>query len=255
MITKLHGEERGQPRGTIQVVRTGRVEYLAAWNLQRALVAARRQGAVEDLLLLVEHPPTYTIGRRGSRSNLLIDDAMLASIGATCYVIDRGGDITFHGPGQLVVYAILDLGRHQRRVRRYVEMIETVVIDTLRDYGLEGSIDSKHPGVWIGLEKVAALGIAISHGVTYHGFALNVDPDLRYFEYMIPCGIPDRGATSIARQTGLAATVDDAADQVIRSFIRVFDVEPRYDLSLDDLQRLAASGQSPRADPILRTDW
>lgn len=252
-MANFDGAERGQLRGSIQVVRAGLVEYLPAWDLQRALVAARRQGAIPDLLLLVEHPPTYTIGRRGSRSNLLIDDAMLASVGATCYEIDRGGDITFHGPGQLVVYVILDLGRQQRRVRRYVEMIETVVIDTLRGYGLEGAIDPKLPGVWIGLEKVAALGIAISHGVTYHGFALNVDPDLRYFEYMIPCGIPDRGATSIACLTGQPATVDDAVTRVTWSFSQVFNVEPRFDFSVDDLQQLAADMQSQRGDPILRT--
>lgn len=254
MMTNLDGAERGKPRGSIQVVRTGLVDYLPAWELQRELVAARRQGAVPDLLLLVEHPPTYTIGRRGIRSNLLIDDAMLASVGAACYEIDRGGDITFHGPGQLVAYIILDLGRHQRRVRRYVEMIETVVIGTLRSYGLEGTIDPEYPGVWIGLDKVAALGIAISHGVTYHGFALNVDPDLRYFDYMIPCGIPGRGATSIRRQTGGTAMVADAGVHVIRSFSQVFDLEPRYDLSLEDLQRLAAEVPFPRSAPILRSD-
>ncbi len=254
MMTTLPTNESGEPGGSIQVIRTGVLEYQDAWDLQRALAAARRQGTVPDLLLLVEHPPTYTIGRRGSRSNLLIDDAMLAAVGATCYEIDRGGDITFHGPGQLVAYVIRDLGHQQRRVRRYVEMIETVVIDTLREYGLEGTIDRALPGVWIGRDKVAALGIAISHGVTYHGFALNVDPDLRYFEYMIPCGIPDRGATSITRLTGQAATIDAATDRVIESFSRIFNVEPRSDLSLGDLRRLAAGVQPHREDPILRTD-
>ncbi len=253
-MTNANGVEPVEPGGSVQVVRTGLIEYQDAWDLQRALVAARRQCTAPDLLLLVEHPPTYTIGRRGSRRNLLIDDAMLAAVGATCHEIDRGGDITFHGPGQLVAYVIRDLGRQQRRVRRYVEMIETVVIDTLRDYGLEGTIDRALPGVWIGRDKVAALGIAISHGVTYHGFALNVDPDLRYFEYMIPCGIPDRGATSISRLTGRAATVDEAVDRVTRSFSRIFDVEPRSDLSLDDLRRLAAGVRPHREDPILRTD-
>jgi lipoate-protein ligase B len=132
-------------------------------------------------------------------------------------------------------------------------MLETVVIDTLHEYGLEGAIDPERPGVWIGRDKVAALGIAISHGVTYHGFALNVDPDLRYFEYMIPCGIPDRGATSITRQIGRAVTVEDAEARIARCFSRIFEMEPQYDLSAADLQQLPAGAPVPRADPILRT--
>jgi lipoyl(octanoyl) transferase len=233
------GREHPDGRGVIQVVQAGQLDYLEAWDLQRALVRARRLDLVPDLLLLLEHPPTYTIGRRGSRSNLLIEDTLLEAIGAKCYEVDRGGDITFHGPNQLVAYVILDLGRAQRGVRRYVERIETVVIDSLRAFGLNGSIDRQRPGVWVGLDKIAALGIAISRGVTYHGFALNVDPDLNYFSYMIPCGIPDRGVTSITWQIGRRVSVDEAAGQVRASFSRVFDVELGDDLDLSRLQQVA----------------
>lgn len=233
-------------RRDVQVVQCGRLDYVDAWDLQRGLARARREQRVADLLLLVEHPPTYTIGRRGSRRNLLISDAMLARVGATCHQVERGGDITFHGPGQVVAYVIMDLGRAQRSVRRFVERLERTVIDTLRCYGVDGGIEPGKPGVWVGQDKIAALGIAVSRGVTYHGFALNVDPDLRYFEYMIPCGIPDRGATSLARQTGQAVTVEEVLPRIVATFSAVFEVTPRRDLSLADLRRLAAEAAGPR---------
>lgn len=220
---------------TIQVVRAGQQAYPESWELQRQLVLARRRDLVPDLLLLVEHSPTYTTGRGGQRSNLLIDDATLAEIGATFHHVDRGGDITFHGPGQLVGYVILDLAGAQRSVRRFVEQLEETIIATLQHYGLVGVIDPERPGVWIGQDKIAALGIAVSHGVTYHGFALNVDPDLRYFDYMIPCGIPDRGVTSLARHCDHPVSIDDVADHVIAHLGRLFAMVPREDFGLEDL--------------------
>jgi lipoate-protein ligase B len=222
----------------IQVIQAGRQEYRACWELQQRLAAVRRAGQVPDLLLLVEHPPTYTIGRRGTRDHLLIDEARLQEVGATCLEVDRGGDITFHGPGQLVVYAIIDLGLTNRSVRRYVENLEQVVIDTLRQYGLEGVIDPDNPGVWLGRDKIAAIGISIHHGVSYHGFALNIDPDLRYFDYMIPCGIPDRGATSLARELGRPVDAEEAANLVIERFGARFEVEIGHNLTLDELRRI-----------------
>ncbi|HVB64940.1 MAG TPA: lipoyl(octanoyl) transferase LipB [Nitrolancea sp.] len=226
-------------RGQIQVVQAGRQEYRECWELQQRLAAARRAGLVPNLLLLVEHPPTYTIGRRGTRDHLLINEAMLRSVGATCYEVDRGGDITFHGPGQLVVYSIIDLGLTQRSVRRYVENLETVVIESLRHYGLEATIDPEHPGVWLGRDKVAAIGISIHHGVSYHGFALNVDPDLRYFGYMIPCGIPDRGATSLTREIGRAVNMTEVTSLVVERFAEIFNVSTGTDLTIDDLKQFA----------------
>lgn len=231
-----HESARDMTSDTIHVVRAGRQDYLACWRLQQTLAVARRAGRVPDLLLLTEHPPTYTIGRRGTRDHLLIDDETLRRVGAVCYQVDRGGDITFHGPGQLVIYCIIDLGLTQRSVRRYVEKLETVVIRTLAHYGLEAGIDPAHPGVWLGRDKIAAIGISIHHGVSYHGFALNVDPDLRYFSYMIPCGIPDRGATSLRREIGRPVAVDEVANLVTQNFGEVFGVSLAEDLDLETLE-------------------
>ncbi len=227
---------------TIHVVAAGRLDYLHAWRLQQRLAEARQFDHVPDLLLLTEHAPTYTIGRRGSRDNLLIDKQTLHDVGAVCYEVDRGGDITFHGPGQLVVYSIIDLGLTQRSVRRYVENLETVVMRTLQHYGLDADIDPAYPGVWLGENKVAAVGISIHHGVSYHGFALNVDPDLRYFDYMIPCGIPDRGATSLAHQTGRHVEMDEVSDLVVGHFAEVFGVSVEHDLDLETLLRVTQPG-------------
>ncbi|HET9015132.1 MAG TPA: lipoyl(octanoyl) transferase LipB [Thermomicrobiaceae bacterium] len=233
----------------IQAVWAGRQPYLETWALQQALASARRDGAVPDLLLLLEHPPTYTIGRGGSRSNLFLDDAALAAVGATCHAIDRGGDITFHGPGQLVAYAIVDLGGAERSVRRYVEQLERTVIQTLADFEVAGAIDPAYPGVWVGVEKIAALGIAVRRRVAYHGFALNVEPDLRYFDYMFPCGIRDRGVTSLGRRLGRAVTIDEVLPRLTAAFGAAFAREVRWDLTWEDLTDLAG----PRADDAAGT--
>ncbi len=240
--------ERGMSTNTIHVVDAGRLDYLHAWRLQQRLAEARRTDRVPDLLLLTEHPPTYTIGRRGSRDNLLIDKPTLKNVGAVCYDVDRGGDITFHGPGQLVVYSIIDLGLTQRSVRRYVENLETVVIRTLAQYGLDTSIDPAYPGVWLGRDKIAAIGISIHHGVSYHGFALNVDPDLRYFDYMIPCGIPDRGATSLSREIGRRVEIRAVSDLVVEHFATVFGVSLERDLNLEGLVRSSQNRLTDGAD-------
>lgn len=223
------------PAAAIHVVRLGRIDYLECWQLQRALASARRLQQVPDLLLLLEHPPTYTVGRGGKRSNLLLDDATLQALGARFYAVDRGGDMTFHGPGQLVAYVILELGREQRSVRRFVERLERAVIDALGHFGVEATIDPARPGVWVGRDKIAAIGIAVSRGVTYHGFALNVDPDLRYFEYMIPCGIPDRGVTSLAKLLGVPVSLAEVEPEVVRSFSRAFGREVVEGLTVTDL--------------------
>jgi lipoate-protein ligase B len=210
----------------LNIVEAGQLDYLEAWDLQRKLAQSRRDGAIPDTLLLTEHPPTYTIGRRGSRANLLIDETTLQRVGAQCYEVDRGGDITFHGPGQLVAYLIMDLGRAERGLRRFVGNLEHSVIDTLQTFGITGEPAEGKPGVWVKGRKIAAIGVAVSRRVTYHGFALNVNPDLTYFDHMIPCGIPGSAATSIEREIGGPVEMADVTERVIEALSARFEVDP-----------------------------
>jgi len=207
------------------VVRTGRIDYLVAWELQKQLVQARASGAVADMLLLVEHPPTYTTGRGGDDRNALFDEETLRRLGAVFYHSDRGGDITFHGPGQLVAYPIIDLKGWNRDVHAYCRSLEAVIISTLADFGISGGRIQGATGVWVGSEKIAAIGVRVSRWVTSHGFALNVEPDLSYFRHIIPCGIRDKGITSMARL--LETSVDREA--VTRSVVQHFAQEFRRD--------------------------
>jgi lipoate-protein ligase B len=209
----------------LTIIETGQLDYLEAWDLQRELAQARRDGTIPDTLLLTEHPPTYTIGRRGSRSNLLVDEATLQRVGAHCYEVDRGGDITFHGPGQLVAYLIMDLGRAERGLRRFVGNLERSVIETLQTFGIAGEPAEGKPGVWVNGRKIAAIGVAVSRRVTYHGFALNINPDLSYFDHMIPCGIPGSGATSIERETGGPVEMATVSERVVKALCGRFEVQ------------------------------
>ena len=179
------------------VRRLGLVPYDEALAEQRRLVeACRRDGHAR--LLLLEHPPTYTLGVRGRQEHLLLDDERLAALGASLHRTDRGGDITFHGPGQLVGYPIFDLRRWQQGPRWYVRSLEAALIETLAPFGIDSQRVDGRPGVWAGDAKIAAIGVRISRGVTSHGFALNVDPDMRYFSYIVPCGLSDVTVTSMA---------------------------------------------------------
>lgn len=180
------------------LVRLGRVDYQVAWQLQATLAAERRAGALPDLLLLLEHPPTFTIGRSGKPEHLLAGPEELARLGATVVPVDRGGDITFHGPGQLVGYPIIDLYQRGRDVHRYLRLLEETIIRTLADLGLAVGRLAPHTGVWSDDEKLAAIGVRVSRGVTTHGFALNIDVEQHYFQAIVPCGIRDKGVTSLA---------------------------------------------------------
>ena len=183
--------------------------YLPVWARQRELAAARAAGRVGDLLLLLEHEHVYTLGRRGDAAHLLADVATLTRLGIACHRVDRGGDITYHGPGQLVGYPIVRLRGAGRGVRAYVEALETALIGVAAAFGIAATALPGRPGVWVGGQKLAALGITVSRGVAYHGFALNVAPDLAYFARIVPCGIADAGVTSLAALLGRTVTIEE----------------------------------------------
>jgi lipoyl(octanoyl) transferase len=183
------------------------MEYSAALALQKQLASERKEAAIPDQLLLLEHPHVITLGRNGRPENLLAGGEVLERAGIAFFPTDRGGDITYHGPGQLVGYPILDLREWKRDVGAYVRAVEQVIIDTLADFAIIAGRIPKLTGVWVGERKIAAIGVHISRWVTSHGFALNVNTDLRYFQYIVPCGLT-RPVTSMA---GLGARTDVAA--------------------------------------------
>jgi lipoate-protein ligase B len=208
----------------------GRVEFAAAVARQRALLEARAAGAAPDLLLLLEHPPVLTLGRRGSRADVLVHEAVLAARGIAVHETNRGGLVTYHGPGQLVAYPIADLrSLTGGDVVRYVWGLEESVIRVLTDLGIVAGRDSQHRGVWVGAAKIAAVGVAISRGVTMHGIALNLQPDLAHFGLIHPCGIRDRGVTSVAALLGSTLDLAVAAAALARAFGTVFGRRMLYD--------------------------
>jgi lipoyl(octanoyl) transferase len=201
----------------------GRVEYASAFELQQQLVAQRKIGAIPDQLILLEHPHTITVGRNGHPENVLAGEDILSRAGIALYPTDRGGDVTYHGPGQIVGYPILDLRTWKRDVGAYVRAIEQTLIDTLADFGIQAGRLPKLTGVWVGESKIAAIGVHISRWVTSHGFALNVSTGLQYFQYIVPCGL-SKPVTSMA-QLGCSASWAEVADRLAAHFGRVFERE------------------------------
>jgi lipoyl(octanoyl) transferase len=203
----------------------GLVGYEEGLRLQRELVAQRKAGAIPDTLLLLEHPHVYTLGRNAKTENLLISAEQLAARGAQVFEIDRGGDVTYHGPGQLVGYPILDLAKHRRDIAWYMRCLEGALIAVAREYGIEAGRLAGAPGVWVGNDKLVAMGVHISRWVTSHGFAFNVNTDLRYFDWIVPCGLRDKGVTSLQKLLGRPVEMEKVAERVVRHFGRVFEVE------------------------------
>jgi len=227
------------PLPVCDVAWLGRVEYQEAWRLQREIACRRAAGTVPDTLLLLEHPPVYTTGRRQAEGNLRLPPELL---GAPLVQTDRGGGITFHGPGQLIAYPIIDLRESQLGVVTYVRNLEEVIVRTLADYGIAGQRECGLTGVWVGDEKIAAIGVRISRPggatgrwVTSHGLALNVDVDLDWFERIVPCGIHNRGVTSMARLLTYAPALTGVAERLSRHFAAAFE------------RRLRAASASSRA--------
>jgi lipoyl(octanoyl) transferase len=203
----------------------GTVSYGEALEIQNALAEERRQGRIPDSLLLLQHPHVLTLGARGDggRSHILATPERLSQLGVVVFETGRGGDVTYHGPGQLVGYPILDLEPDRRDVHKYVRDVEEVLIRTLGDYGVRASRIPGLTGVWVGAEKVAAIGIRISRWITSHGFALNVSTDLDFFRLIVPCGIGDRGVTSLEKLLGRPVAFDEVQDRVEEHFRSVFD--------------------------------
>ncbi len=219
-----------QPEKTAWVIDLGVIAYEPACALQREVVDARKTGAIPDVLLLCEHPHVITLGRNGKRENLRAGDRRLAQMNVEFHHTDRGGDITYHGPGQIVGYPILDLAEHRRDIRWYVEQLEEMMIRATADFGLAAHRSDASHGVWLdaptGEEKLAALGVHLSRWVSSHGFAYNVSADLRYFDLIVPCGIAGKGATSLERALGRKVPLDQIRDGLVAHFASVFEREP-----------------------------
>ena len=207
------------------VRRLGRVAYARGLELQAELVAARQAGRVPDQLLLLEHDPVFTLGRNARSENVLFPAEALRERGFEVFETGRGGDVTYHGPGQLVGYPILELPPERRDVHRYVRELEEVMIRTCADYGLAASRVAGLTGAWLGQEKVGAIGVRISRWVTSHGFALNISTDLLPFELIVPCGIRGRGVTSLERALGRPLAMAAVMDRLTARFAAVFGVE------------------------------
>ncbi len=206
----------------------GTVNYRKALELQLSLLEKMRRGDAGDSLLLLEHPPTFTIGRRGKLEHLLRNQGELKESGIDLEIVGRGGDITYHGPGQLVGYPILDLKNHRCDIRIFLRNIEEVIIRALRDFNIAGERKKDYTGVWVSGQKIASIGIGVKKWTTYHGFALNVNTDLSYFDMIVPCGIPDIRMTSIKEQSlrGIAIEMSEVKDSIIETFSRVFKMSP-----------------------------
>jgi lipoyl(octanoyl) transferase len=219
----------------------GRIGYGPALELQQELIAARKAGTAPDHLLLLEHPHVITLGRNGHHENLLASSEIMERAGISFFPTDRGGDVTYHGPGQLVAYPIMDLREWKRDVGAFVRGVEQTMIDTLADYGIEAGRIPKLTGVWVGDRKIGAIGVHISRWVTSHGLALNVSTDLSYFQYIVPCGLT-KPVTSMA-QLGVRVTREEVSRTLAAHFGRIFDCEMLYE-----------ADSAMAADPILTAE-
>jgi lipoyl(octanoyl) transferase len=204
----------------------GRVPYAEALELQRSIARDRISGAIsQDVLLLMEHPPVVTLGRSSKGKNLTASPEFLESRGVELFEVERGGDVTFHGPGQLVGYPIIDLKRHRQDLHWYLRSIEQALIDALADYGIPGERNTSYTGVWTRGKKIASIGVHARDWVTWHGFALNVTTELSYFNLIVPCGIDGVIMTSIARELGVEeVSAHDVTERVTAKFAEAFDL-------------------------------
>jgi len=206
---------------TIDVRRPGRIRYAPALDLQMELHAQRVAGEIPDTILLLEHDPVFTLGRQGRRDSLLVSEEELQRRGIDLHHIDRGGDITYHGPGQVVAYFIVDISHRNKDIKRLIHALEEAMIRTAGEYGLTADRDQQYPGVWVGEGKIGAVGLRIDHGVTRHGIAFNVNTNLEDFRLINPCGIIDKSVTSLQKELGREVPMDEVTDALGRHLLEL----------------------------------
>jgi len=211
----------------LAILRPGRLDYKEALELQEETQRKRIEGSIPDTLILLEHFPVLTLGRRGDEQNILRSREELAAAGVSVYDVNRGGDVTYHGPGQIVGYPVMDLKEMGRDIKDYVFRIEEVFIRLLSaEFGIRAEReDKKYTGVWVGNDKITAIGIAVRQWVTMHGFAFNVNTDLSHFGWINPCGLSEKGVTSVQKLTGVEADFARVNDLVVKYFFEVFERE------------------------------
>lgn len=203
----------------------GLIDYAKAWNLQKEVFDKRVSGNTDDTFFMLEHPNTYTLGKTADKNNLISNKAYLEKEGISVYEIDRGGDITYHGPGQIVGYPIIDLKNWKQDTHLYLRNIEETIIKVCNYYGLNAGRKEKYTGVWIGERKICAIGVKISRWVTMHGFAFNINTNLNLFNGIIPCGIKDKEVTSLERELGKRFDINEVKDKILEVFINQFNYD------------------------------
>ena len=208
-----------------RVLQLGRIEYDVAYSIQEKILEKRIRKEIPDTLILLEHEPVFTIGRSGKPDNVLITEEIRSKENIALFNVDRGGDVTYHGPGQIVGYPIFDLNGHGKDVHRFLRSLEDVIIDVLSGYGLEASRVSGFTGVWVGRSKIASIGIGVRKWVSFHGFSLNVAPDMRHFSFINPCGLGDVRMTSMKELLGYGVPVEGVRQKIIDSFGKIFRME------------------------------
>ena len=223
----------------------GLIPYDQAMALEDGLRRQRYAGGLPDIILIMEHPPTVTLGRFGKSEHLLASREELAKRGIAFFNSDRGGDATFHAPGQLVLHVVMDIRRRQGLLRGFITDLEEVVIHMLASYGVVAERWSEHPGLWIDGRQMGAIGLHLGHGITSHGLALNIDPELSSFGVINLCGLPGREATSLARELGHSVDIKQAAQKLVGSFATVFQVKPVSVTGSYLAERAAMAATSP----------
>ncbi len=207
---------------TLDFIDLGTAKFAETWDLQKSLFTSRVENKITDTLLFVEHPNVYTIGKAGSNSNIVADAEFISQNEIEIFEIDRGGDVTFHGLGQIVGYPIINLAEWEKDIHKYLRAIEEVIINVCKEYDINATRNPEYTGVWVGENKICAIGVKVSRWVTMHGFAFNVNTNLNLFNGIIPCGIKDKGVTSLEKEIGRKINIDVVKKSVLNNFAKVF---------------------------------